>query len=213
MLSKVEFVRSRGAECSSQCTVLNDVLKTTGFVIRDTSYGRNDAYNDNEPDLCLYRDDDWEGGRTVWQPEEDAETKKKAKAAATGDGEEEPGEEKDAAEGETEKGARTIAVDWALSKDKWEEEKSKMEIDGEDGESGSEEDGSGSEEGDGDTDGDEDDSHVGLNEDSDVDMSDEDGRSDDEERAKPSLPAPEAGTTLFVRNIPFEATEDELRTL
>ena len=48
----------------------------------------------------------------------------------------------------------------------------------------------------------------------DIDGDDED-RSDDngDKPTKPSLPKPEAGTTLFIRNLPFEATEDELRVL
>ncbi|KZV68868.1 RNA-binding domain-containing protein [Peniophora sp. CONT] len=130
------------------------------------------------------------------------EAKKMSKVAAgegvegEGDGEKEQGEKYG--------GARTIAVDWALSKDKWEAEKEKMEVDGE--EESDEEEGESDENEDGD-------SHVGLNEDSDVDMSDANERSDSEEPTKPQLPPPEAGTTLFVRNIPFEATEDELRTL
>ena len=45
----------------------------------------------------------------------------------------------------------------------------------------------------------------------------EDDEDEDEEEdqkpAKPALPAPEVGTTVFIRNVPFEATEDELRTL
>ena len=50
--------------------------------------------------------------------------------------------------------------------------------------------------------------------DMDIDGDDED-RSDDngDKPTKPSLPKPEAGTTLFIRNLPFEATEDELRVL
>ena len=36
---------------------------------------------------------------------------------------------------------------------------------------------------------------------------------DDQKPERPQLPPPETGTTLFVRNVPFEATEDELRTL
>jgi hypothetical protein len=36
---------------------------------------------------------------------------------------------------------------------------------------------------------------------------------DDEPPVRPQLPPPENGTTLFIRNIPFSATEDELRTL
>ncbi|KAH6909904.1 hypothetical protein BKA70DRAFT_1275304, partial [Coprinopsis sp. MPI-PUGE-AT-0042] len=42
---------------------------------------------------------------------------------------------------------------------------------------------------------------------------DEDGSRDGDVPVKPTLPAPEAGTTLFVRNVPYEATDDELRTL
>ena len=108
---------------------------------------------------------------------------------------------------------RVIAVDWALSKDRWEEEKAKMdvaedaEVDEGDSDSGegseSEEDsgsGSGSDEGEG--------SRSSLD-----DEGEEDEEPMDEEPQKPQLPAPEEGTTLFVRNIPFEATEDELRVL
>lgn len=96
---------------------------------------------------------------------------------------------------------RVIAVDWALSKDRWEEEKAKMEVD-EDVEMGEGDSGSGE---DGESEGDS--------------GSDEEKGSDPEEVVgaeqpqKPQLPEPEAGTTLFVRNIPFEATEDELRVL
>jgi nucleolar protein 4 len=36
---------------------------------------------------------------------------------------------------------------------------------------------------------------------------------DVEPPVRPQLPPPETGTTLFIRNIPFSATEDELRTL
>lgn len=157
------------------------------------------------------------------------EKKLKAKSAQEGEaavGEE--GEEED--EGSHRK--RTIAVDWALSKDKWEAEKAKLdeaqaqessedvEMDEEDGESGDsedEEDGSGSEESDGEeqlglhdddldasgSDSDESDSHAGEDDEDD----------EDEKPAKPTLPAPEVGTTVFIRNVPFEATEDELRTL
>jgi len=102
---------------------------------------------------------------------------------------------------------RVIAVDWALSKDRWEEEKVKMEVDedvemddadsdnGEGSESeGEPRSGSGSEE---------------WSEDS----SDEGKEDEGEKPQKPQLPAPETGTTLFVRNVPFEATEDELRML
>ncbi|KAI0031894.1 hypothetical protein K488DRAFT_38076, partial [Vararia minispora EC-137] len=129
------------------------------------------------------------------------------------------GGEEDEGLGEDGNGARIVAVDWALSKDRWEEEKQKMgEADDEEGdEEGDEDEDEDSE--DEDEEGDEEDSHVGLHDDNDAEDEDattedeEDDRSDADERAKPQLPAPEAGTTLFVRNIPFEATEDELRTL
>ena len=48
-----------------------------------------------------------------------------------------------------------------------------------------------------------------------ADPNDEDEMSVDEDEEKPGrpqLPPPEAGTTLFVRNVPFEATDEELRT-
>jgi nucleolar protein 4 len=115
---------------------------------------------------------------------------------------------------------RVIAVDWALSKERWKEEKAKIEDAGEDVEMSdasaygknvedSEEDNEDSEGGD-----------LGLhneeNDDSDShdsDSEDGDGGEDVEEPVKPSLPPPETGTTLFIRNVPFQATEDEFRTL
>ncbi|TFK50522.1 hypothetical protein OE88DRAFT_1750830 [Heliocybe sulcata] len=115
---------------------------------------------------------------------------------------------------------RVIAVDWALSKDRWEEEKAKIDEDKE-GESGGEESASGSEEDEESGSDDEDGGHLGIHEhdgdasDSDEDSSDGDSDMDvdDQKPAKPTLPPPETGTTLFIRNVPYEATEDELRTL
>ena len=115
---------------------------------------------------------------------------------------------------------RVIAVDWALSKEKWEAEKAKIEEDAtmhessESEEDDAEDDNSSSGEEISD-DGDE--GHLGLH----TGEEEEEGNSNagseeeenDEERVKPQLPQPEAGTTLFIRNIPFNATEDELRTL
>jgi nucleolar protein 4 len=114
---------------------------------------------------------------------------------------------------------RTIAVDWALSKDRWEEEKAKMDVDGEE-EAGA------VEPADSEDDSDEDGSEAGSSEDEDElgvhsgDSSDSapDGEENDEDAhsdapTKPQLPPPETGNTLFVRNVPFQATEDELRTL
>jgi nucleolar protein 4 len=106
---------------------------------------------------------------------------------------------------------RIIAVDWALSKNKWEEEKKHL-----DDEMGSE---VPSEEGSDDTKsslsaahelGEQDDGEESA---VDMDNGEEGEDVSDIEKARPSLPQPEAGTTLFVRNIPFLATEDELRTL
>ncbi|PIL27482.1 hypothetical protein GSI_10632 [Ganoderma sinense ZZ0214-1] len=160
------------------------------------------------------------------------EKKLKAKSAEE-EGEAAVGEEAEEEEGSHRK--RTIAVDWALSKDKWEAEKAKLEeaqaqeggedveMDEEDGQSSNsedDEDRSGSEEND-------DEEQLGVHDDdseasgSDSDSSDsnpgeddeDDEDDEDEKRAKPTLPAPEVGTTIFIRNVPFEATEDELRTL
>ncbi|KAF8068858.1 hypothetical protein FPV67DRAFT_1093520 [Lyophyllum atratum] len=146
------------------------------------------------------------------------EEKKLKKAAAAGG---EAGEEE--GEGEVEpvvddKRAteRVIAVDWALSKEKWKEEKAKMEEENGDVEmadaSGSE----GSEEGsDEDSDESEDEGALGVHKGDDDEGIDEDNDDDEdmEEPVKPTLPPPETGTTLFIRNVPFTATEDELRTL
>ncbi len=107
---------------------------------------------------------------------------------------------------------RTIAVDWALSKNKWEEEKRDLheeKASEPEGEHESDEDAdnpqSAAEEPDESDDGEAsiiDSDHEGAEEDV-----------NDEEKERPSLPQPEAGTTLFIRNIPFLATEDELRIL
>ena len=112
---------------------------------------------------------------------------------------------------------RVIAVDWALSKDKWEEAKARMQDEAEE-EVDEEDEGSdsGSE-----ASSDSEDSHIGVHqhgsdsegsgsEDDDDDEMDVD--EDDEKPGKPQLPAVDVGTTLFVRNVPFEATEDDLRT-
>ncbi|CAA7260043.1 unnamed protein product [Cyclocybe aegerita] len=92
---------------------------------------------------------------------------------------------------------RVIAVDWALSKDKWKEEKKKLDDDEKMGSpSGSDNDSEDSEDG-----------GLGFHSGS------EDGSDSEDEKVKPELPPPETGTTLFVRNVPFNATEEELRTL
>ena len=54
-------------------------------------------------------------------------------------------------------------------------------------------------------------------ENSDSDASDShhstDSDSNEEKPTKPTLPPPESGTTLFIRNLPFSATEEDLRAL
>ncbi|KAI0325126.1 RNA-binding domain-containing protein [Cubamyces sp. BRFM 1775] len=125
---------------------------------------------------------------------------------------------------------RVIAVDWALSKDKWEAEKAKLEAlqeSDEEKEGGSDESEASDFDSEGESDGSEsgsEEEHIGVHDgesgESDPDEShdesgDEDSDEDEEDQkpAKPTLPPPEVGTTLFIRNVPFEATEDELRTL
>ncbi|KAH7912898.1 hypothetical protein BJ138DRAFT_1111924 [Hygrophoropsis aurantiaca] len=115
---------------------------------------------------------------------------------------------------------RIIAVDWALSKEKWQEEKAKLEDAQEDVDVDMEDvkDGEDASEGSDDSEsGDEDDGQLGLHEEDsdDIDNNAEnvDNSAEDEPPTKPQLPPPETGTTLFIRNIPFAATEDELRTL
>lgn len=112
---------------------------------------------------------------------------------------------------------RIIAVDWALSKDKWEEEKAKIEQQAE-GDEDTEMESAGDESED--ESDDENEEHIGVHSgDNGDDAGDsapsefEDDEEDKEEPVKPSLPATDVGTTLFVRNVPFTATEDELRTL
>lgn len=120
--------------------------------------------------------------------------------------------------------ARLVAVDWALSKDKWQEtqpkEEAKEEKDEAEEESGSDSDsseasgsGSGSESESGEEgSGDEDEEEEDEENDEDVEMADGD---EDEEDApiKPKLPDTDVGSTLFIRNLPFETTEQELGTL
>lgn len=124
---------------------------------------------------------------------------------------------------------RIIAVDWALSKDKWEAEKAKLQAQEDEDEETSDGEGSGEDEDEvGDRsegsevgESDSEDEQLGVHErgsaesDSEGNDSQAEDESDEEEQtpAKPTLPPPEVGTTAFVRNVPFEATDDELRTL
>jgi len=64
---------------------------------------------------------------------------------------------------------------------------------------------------------DSDEGRLGLLDGENEDTSDVGSAQDEEENdgkpVKPQLPHPEAGATLFIRNIPFNGTEDELRTV
>ena len=123
-----------------------------------------------------------------------------------------------------EKEARVIAVDWALSKSKWEEEKAKiedaMEVDEQElaSDSEAEDDGasnkSSADEAEEETLGVHD-GHDSSGSDQEDDDAMEDDRSDaeDEPKARPQLPATDVGTTLFIRNVPYDASEDDLREL
>lgn len=102
---------------------------------------------------------------------------------------------------------RIIAVDWALSKDRWEKERAKMED--VERHSSSESDTTSDS-------GSETDEELGIHDgesEGHSSESDEEEEDNEEEKVKPLLPPPETGTTVFIRNIPFDATEDELRTL
>ncbi len=90
---------------------------------------------------------------------------------------------------------RIMAVDWSLSKDEWEKKK-ETEVQEESEEEEKEEE----EEDDSDTD------PIAVG-----DVDEEGEEAEAEER--PALPQPEEGTTLFIRNLPFNATELELRDL
>ena len=147
--------------------------------------------------------------------EEGEDAKEGQGEAAEEDAEKENEEEDDKEEGSSLE--RVIAVDWALSKDKWEEAKARMQDEAEE-EVDEEAEGSDSSS---EASSDSEDSHIGVHqhgsdsegsgsEDEDDDEMDVD--EDDEKPGKPQLPAVDVGTTLFVRNVPFEATEDDLRT-
>lgn len=118
---------------------------------------------------------------------------------------------------------RVVAVDWALSKEKWQEatkgeEKKEGEKESSDSgsDSGSESESnseSGEESGE-ESSGDEGTSVVsGSEESSNTDENEEEEEEEEEEPVKPTLPTVDVGSTLFIRNLPFETTELELNTL
>ncbi|KIP11301.1 hypothetical protein PHLGIDRAFT_124953 [Phlebiopsis gigantea 11061_1 CR5-6] len=153
----------------------------------------------------------------IKQKERERKAKRREEAVEDEDDEEEENDE--SGDEEVDAQERVIAVDWALSKDKWEEAKAKLQEEEQAEDEGEVE---VKEEEDAEDDsGDEDDSHVGLHEGSDDESDSQPNESEDEEMSvdedskpgRPQLPPPETGTTLFVRNVPFEATEDELRAV
>ncbi|KAF8638463.1 hypothetical protein AX17_002197 [Amanita inopinata Kibby_2008] len=161
------------------------------------------------------------------QREKDAE---RIEGEGGDESENQDGESNDITDVKEEKNERVIAVDWALSKDRWKEEKARIEDELRDGgenvdnelgserdtsdpasDSGSDEDDQEAEEGGlGVHDGDSESGSETSGSDND---SVEGERDDDGEPVKPQLPATDVGTTLFIRNVPYDATEDELRTL
>ncbi|KAF5339731.1 hypothetical protein D9611_009117 [Ephemerocybe angulata] len=152
-----------------------------------------------------------EGDEEGEEKEDENETEKEEE-------EKEEDEEEDEHKEATE---RVIAVDWALSKEKWKEEVAKMEevkvdsdidMDSDSASSSSNSDSEDEDEAIGVHEDDSDDGSSQDDSDSDSDY-DRDRDEDEDEPTKPALPAPEAGTTLFVRNVPYIATEEELRTL
>lgn len=140
------------------------------------------------------------------QKEQEAKVRREEEDDAEGD-------ENEEREDETHKSERVVAVDWALSKDRWEEEKAKME---EESQSEGEEGGSGLES-EGEEQSDEEDGGLGIHDEESSNESgsgeSEDERGEDDKPVKPQLPQTDVGTTLFIRNVSYDATEDELRTL
>ncbi|CAK9784974.1 hypothetical protein CC85DRAFT_267175 [Cutaneotrichosporon oleaginosum] len=135
---------------------------------------------------------------------------------------------------------RPVAVDWAMSKEKFEGAKKKEETEESEDESGSgsDSDSDSSESGSDSSDSDEEESEEDAakvdadidmesdsddseeesdddddDEDEDDDDDEMDDDDDDEEAAKPKLPDTDVGSTLFLRNVPYEATEQEVGTL
>ena len=138
---------------------------------------------------------------------------------------------KEALERVTEKAqpARPVAVDWAVSQKEWvsmaDEKKTHEPEDEEDGEVGKdvdddmedEDEGQDGEfrEDDGVDDGDEEEEEVDDDEGNDEDAGEDEMSAEDEidKPVKPKLSSTDDGTTLFIRNVPYQATEKELLDL
>ena len=100
---------------------------------------------------------------------------------------------------------RVIAVDWTLNKERWEEEKAKIEREQEADDDVEMQDVSAK--GDDDNESEEDEENLVVHEEgSDGFNGSVDGNEDVEE----PVPLPETRTTLFVRNLPFNGTDDKL---
>ncbi|KAF8651388.1 hypothetical protein AX16_004811 [Volvariella volvacea WC 439] len=153
---------------------------------------------------------------------------------ADAEGEDAGAEDEDdkAAEKQADKGLgkeRVIAVDWVLSKDKWEEEKAKMEAEAQEEDVDMNDASASKEESSDDGEGDEGEDGLGVHhgsssdeegssqedsdEDNDSNAEDDDRDNEDDKPVKPQLPQTDVGTTVFIRNVPFEATEEDLRVL
>ncbi|ORX36146.1 hypothetical protein BD324DRAFT_630367 [Kockovaella imperatae] len=111
---------------------------------------------------------------------------------------------------------RKVAVDWALSKDKWEKSQNtpgdvKIEEETEDSDAVSGSSVEGEEPG---NDSNASEDNVDVKEEADAEGGEDDLEDVDEEKpVKPLLPAVDVGSTLFIRNLSFEATEPELSDL
>jgi len=157
--------------------------------------------------------------RRLEKKEAEVEKQRKAKESGKEQGSDEEevsgdDEEMDVDNDDAKRMERVIAVDWVLSKDKWEKEKAKLEEDDVDAKmSGSSDEDSENDESGPSSSSDEDDDSASSDDGSDDLEEDDDDDDDRGQPTRPALPAPEEGTTLFVRNIPFEATDDDLRTL
>lgn len=115
------------------------------------------------------------------------------------------------------KEGRPVAVDWALSKEKWEENQKteggkEVKTGGGDADSDSEDE-SGEDSGDEDGDSEDEDEEAPDEVEDDDNPHDEDVEMAQEEPIKPQLPTVDVGSTLFIRNLPFEVTEQELGAL
>ena len=108
---------------------------------------------------------------------------------------------------------RVVAVDWALGKGQWQEaQKGEQKADSDEASAS----GSGSDDSEEDDSEEDSDEEAGSNEDSDGSAPEDLSSNEDEDEAmgnEASAKGKDVGTTLFVRNIQFEATEDELYAL